>query len=49
MPTKFLRGYKTFGDATKSLLGALEKAGYRRRSFFSTENNGIALVPVLKE
>jgi hypothetical protein len=47
--TEFLRGRRTFGDAAKTLLSGLEKAGYRKRSFFSLENNGIALVTRLEK
>jgi hypothetical protein len=49
VPTEFLRGRKTFGEATNALLDGLEKAGYRDRNFFSTENNGIALVTRLEK
>ena len=49
MPTTFLHGPKTFGNAAQTLIGGLEKAGYTERSFFSIENGGIALVTRLEK
>ena len=49
MPTPFLHGPKTFGDAAQALLGGLEKAGYTERSFFSIENGGVAIITRLEK
>ncbi|MGA7329122.1 MAG: hypothetical protein WBX25_32705 [Rhodomicrobium sp.] len=49
MPTTFLHGRKTFGDAAKTIIKGLEKAGYLKRNFFCLENNGIALVTHLEK
>jgi hypothetical protein len=48
VPSEFLRGSKTFGEAANSLLHGLEKAGYRKRSLFFTENSGVAVVTRLE-
>ncbi len=44
LPAATLRGYDTVGEVTAAILSALERNGYVERSFFRTQDGGVALV-----
>ena len=44
LPDALLEGYQTVGEAIAAMLSALERSGYVERSFFRTEDGGVALV-----
>jgi hypothetical protein len=48
LPDKFFANYRTVGDVTGAILGALEENGYVERSFFRTPPGGVALVTRLE-
>ena len=48
LPAATLRGYDTVGEVTAAILSALERNGYVERSFFRTEDGGVALVTRLE-
>lgn len=48
LPASVLEEHETVGDATGAILAALERNGYVERSFFRTEDGGIALVTRLE-
>lgn len=48
LPDRLFDGYRTLGDVTNAILGALEQNGYVERSFFRTDPGGVALVTRLE-
>ena len=48
IPDQVFAAMKTYGEATKFILAALETGGYVERSFFSTEAGGVAMVTRLE-
>ena len=48
LPDGAFADMKTYGDATKFILAALESGGYVERSYFSTEAGGVAMVTRLE-
>ncbi len=48
IPDAAFANMKTYGEATKFILGALESGGYVERSYFSTEAGGVAMVTRLE-
>lgn len=48
LPDAMLKGYQTVGKAVTAILSALERSGYVERSFFRTEDGGVALVTRLE-
>lgn len=48
IPDAAFANMKTYGDATKFILAALESGGYVERSYFSTEAGGVAMVTRLE-
>jgi hypothetical protein len=48
LPDKLFTAYRTVGEVTGAILGALEQNGYVERSFFRTPPGGVALVTRLE-
>ncbi|MGH6802751.1 MAG: hypothetical protein ACREC3_05205 [Methyloceanibacter sp.] len=48
LPDRLFESYRTLGDVTGAILGALEQNGYVERSFFRTPPGGVALVTRLE-
>ena len=48
LPDRLFTAYRTVGEVTSSILGALEQNGYVERSFYRTPPGGVALVTRLE-
>ncbi len=48
-PQEVFRRYSTVGEVSSTILKALERSGYVERSFFQTEQGGVALVTRLEK
>lgn len=48
LPDALLKPFPTVGAVTNAILGALERGGYVERSFFRTQDGGVALVTRLE-